>query len=492
MEVISIQGNFTIPRPEKPVLYAFGWPNATCVTASVKTIDMDEIVSFADLFLGECCPDDSFNPSGKCSSNMTGLIQGGRCLHNEDDSRSLTDKVLNCTVCNNSQMCEFFKWFSKKKTVCVYFKVTTLNGSVCPSCFCRSYLDILVIPPVRSLQLLPVSRRKLTVLWERPEGIHSESLTYNVILRDHLGKCQGKVEQEVMDNVQGNKTKNAFSFTNLMPWSSYSVIVCPSMKTINVNKTTCTCGDYQHQPEGPVFNQTLPEEPTERPDIRPCEAQCSETNFTVTLKWKANNLLIWNGIPKKSVIRIYRRNSSSQSIEHMHQTKSLTGSPIITVHFSLEPNYNGSLLRYSVGKLNSKVKYSYEVQFCSNGGCGPSAMAALSCDSCELLGLPSENPTTKALNKNEDNSDYTVTLWATVGVVSICSFVAVVVIVRTAKRKSNRHGKLQLRDRVGPLTLNIYEGSDCTDKASDSVHYSVLLSSETQLLNGTEQDTEEV
>ena len=41
-------------------------------------------------------------------------------------------------------------------------------------------------------------------------------------------------------------------------------------------------------------------------------------------------------------------------------------------------------------------------------------------------------------------------------------------------------------------TLNIYEGSDCTDKASDSVHYSVLLSSETQLLNGTEQDTEEV
>ena len=66
-------------------------------------------------------------------------------------------------------------------------------------------------------------------------------------------------KQEVMDNVQGNKTKNAFSFTNLMPWSSYSVIVCPSMKTINVNKTTCTCGDYQHQPEGPVFNQTLPE-----------------------------------------------------------------------------------------------------------------------------------------------------------------------------------------------------------------------------------------
>ena len=138
----DFSGNFTILRPEKPVLHAFGWPNPTCVTASVKTIDMDEIVSYADLFLGKLCPDDSFNPSGKCSSNMTGLIQGGRCLHNEDDSRSLTDKVLNCTVCNNSQMCEFFKWLSNKKTVCVYFKVITLNGSVCPSCFCRRYLDI--------------------------------------------------------------------------------------------------------------------------------------------------------------------------------------------------------------------------------------------------------------------------------------------------------------------------------------------------------------
>ena len=36
------------------------------------------------------------------------------------------------------------------------------------------------------------------------------------------------------------------------------------------------------------FTSSIPHllEPTERPDIRPCEAQCSETNFTVTLKWK--------------------------------------------------------------------------------------------------------------------------------------------------------------------------------------------------------------
>ena len=53
---------------------------------------------------------------------------------------------------------------------------------------------VVVIPPVRSLQLLPVSRRKLTVLWERPEGIPNGMLNYKVILRDHLGKCQGNIK----------------------------------------------------------------------------------------------------------------------------------------------------------------------------------------------------------------------------------------------------------------------------------------------------------
>ena len=53
---------------------------------------------------------------------------------------------------------------------------------------------VVVMPPVKSLQLLPVSRRKLTVLWERPEGIPNGMLNYQVILRDHLGKCQGNIK----------------------------------------------------------------------------------------------------------------------------------------------------------------------------------------------------------------------------------------------------------------------------------------------------------
>ena len=81
---------------------------------------------------------------------------------------------------------------------------------------------VVVIPPVRSLQLLPVSRRKLTVLWERPEGIHSETLTYNVILRDHLGKCQGNMEVHYQTCFQQFKM-NA-SDTCLIPFNSNELI----------------------------------------------------------------------------------------------------------------------------------------------------------------------------------------------------------------------------------------------------------------------------
>lgn len=66
-------------------------------------------------------------------------------------------------------------------------------------------------------------------------------------------------KKDVVDNSQGKRTKNTVSYTNLMPWSSYSAIVCSSTSKIYVNKATCTCSDYRHQPEGPVFNQTLPE-----------------------------------------------------------------------------------------------------------------------------------------------------------------------------------------------------------------------------------------
>ncbi|XP_022782941.1 uncharacterized protein LOC111323779 [Stylophora pistillata] len=382
------QGNFTVPVPRKPVLYAYGWPNANKVIASVKTISIEGIVSY-DLFLEVgYCPDDSFNPSGKCSSNVTGFTPVDKCHHVENDSSSSTGKVLQCTVCNNSKKCESWGLFSRNKVICAYLEVTTLNGTVCSSCSCRAYSDILVILPAKSLQLLPVSQRELTVLWERPEEMESPILTYKLILRDHSGKCQGNIE-DVDDQVQGNQTRNTYSFTNLMPWSSYSVIVCSFLLGGNlVNETTCTCGDHRHQPKGPVFNKTLPEEPTERPDIQPCQAQCSETNFTVTLTWKAGNMFIWNGIPEKSVIRIYQRNSSSQSLEEMYQNTSHNiGNLIKTVHVPLEPNYNGSLMRYSVSNLNSKQTYFSKVQLCSNGGCGPpSAMAVLSCNYCELLG----------------------------------------------------------------------------------------------------------
>lgn len=297
--------------------------------------------------------------------------------------------------------------------------------------------------------------------------------------------------KDVEDQLQGNQTTNTYSFTNLMPWSRYSVIVCLFlMGGISVNETTCTCGDHRHQPKGPVFNKTLPEEPTEGPDIQPCQAQCSGTNFTVTLKWKAGDSLVWNGIPEKSVIRIYQRNSSSQSLEELYQNKSLFGSLMKTIHVPLAPNYNGSLVSYSVSNLNSKWTYLCEVQFCSNGGCGPpSAMAMLSCNSCELLGPLSTGFPTRVAHYNSGDS----TLWAIIGVcfVFVLGAIVIVVCIISRKNKSRRKNQSRLQEVVGPLPTHVYEYPESTQRAPDGELYCELFSSETYLLNRTEQDTEQ-
>lgn len=196
--------------------------------------------------------------------------------------------------------------------------------------------------------------------------------------------------------------------------------------------------------------------------------------------FKAGNMFIWNGIPEKSVIRIYQRNSSSQSLEEMYQNTSHNiGNLIKTVHVPLEPNYNGSLMRYSVSNLNSKQTYFSKVQLCSNGGCGPpSAMAVLSCNYCELLGpLSTEVSTTEAHHKSEDNSTY----WAIIGVFSVLSLVVFGIAVCIMKRKSrNRSRTLSLWENIGPLPhTHEYEDLESTDRASDGGPYSELFSSET-------------
>ena len=52
-----------------------------------------------------------------------------------------------------------------------------------------------------------------------------------------------------------------FNFTNLNPWSNYSVTICAGLQLmrIKVNTAVCTCGNDHHMPGGPIFNHTLPE-----------------------------------------------------------------------------------------------------------------------------------------------------------------------------------------------------------------------------------------
>ena len=79
-----------------------------------------------------------------------------------------------------------------------------------------------------------------------------------------------------------------------------------------------------------------------------------------------------NGIPKKSVIRIFNPPSSVPTVFSV----------------PLEPNYNGSLETLTIRNLTIHSRYIAKLQFCSNGGCGPDFEQSLGCDVCESLGEP--------------------------------------------------------------------------------------------------------
>ncbi|KAL9985061.1 hypothetical protein ACROYT_G007421 [Oculina patagonica] len=271
-----------------------------------------------------------------------------------------------------------------------------------------------IFSPAKAIQLLATAKKQLTVLWEHPEGIEPSGLliNYKVILQDHFGQCSNFVKE-----IYGNGKVNSYSFTDLSPWSNYSVTICsgPHMSYIPVNDTTCTCGDDYHLPGGPVFNHTLPEEPSEPPLLEPCEAFCDETNFNATLKWKASSEIIWNGIPTKSVIRMW--NSSSLDQEDIE-----LGAPTATFSVPLESNYNGSLVSLTIN-LMRHLKYIAKVQFCSNGGCGPDVMTTLSCDVCESLGTP--DPTPGNYSKNAES------YWQLATGTGVALFILVIAVIIT-------------------------------------------------------------
>ncbi|KAL9985053.1 hypothetical protein ACROYT_G007410 [Oculina patagonica] len=463
-------GNNKVPTPKRPELFCFGWPNVTSVTVSIEEIPVDGIVQY-DLFYNRTCPFVSLNG---CSSAVTdlSLVEGCRRVENQTRTavRTLATKDFSCTICNSTKNC-YHMGITWDCDLCLYVRVNTSSGSshVCTE---QNVKMKIVFSPPKAIQLLAMAKKQLTVLWEHPEGIEPSELliNYKVILQDHFGQCSNFVKK-----IYGNGKVNSHSFTDLSPWSNYSVTICSglNMAYIPVNDTTCTCGDDHHLPGGPVFNHTLPEEPSEQPLLEPCEAFCDDTNFNATLKWKASSNLIWNGIPTKSVIRIWNSSSPDQEGNEL-------GAPTATFSVPLESNYNGSLVSLTVN-LSRHLKYIAKVQFCSNGGCGTDVMTTLSCDVCESLAAP--DPTSGNFSKNAES------YWQLATGTGVALFILVIAVIITMviNKKKRQRNHAPLREVIGNLPSAIYEEPDSADMTSDDATYSQLYSSETQLLPKDEQ-----
>ncbi|XP_078360047.1 uncharacterized protein LOC144644437 isoform X3 [Oculina patagonica] len=489
-------GNNKVPTPKRPKVFCFGLPDVTSVTVSIEALPVDGIVQY-DLFYNRTCPfvvsDECssavtdlslvynrtcpFVSSDECSSAVTdlSLVEGCRRVENQTltEGRTLATKVFSCTICNSTKNC-YRMGITRDHDLCLYVRVNTSSGCshVCTE---QDVKSIIVFSPPKAIQLLATAKKQLTVRWEHREGI---LINYKVILQDHFGQCSNFVKvTDIYGDENGNG--NSHSFTDLSPWSNYSVTICsgvPSvpMTSIPVNDTTCTCGNDYYLPGGPVFSHTLPEEPSEQPLLEPCEAFCDETNFNATLKWKASEDLIWNGIPTKSVIRIWNSSSPDQEGNKL-------GAPTATFSVPLELNYNGSLVSLTVN-LSRHLKYIAKVQFCSNGGCGPDVMTTLSCDICESLAAP--DPTSGNYSKNAES------YWQLATGTGVALFILVVAVIITMviNKKKRQRNHAPLREVIGDLPpANNYEEPDSADMTSDDATYSQLYSSETQLLPKDDQ-----
>lgn len=219
--------------------------------------------------------------------------------------------------------------------------------------------------------------------------------------------------------------------------------------TAHVNKSLCTCGGPKYIEGWPVFQRTLPEAPSKQPLLQPCEASCGDRYFSAVLKWKASEEHEWNGIPIKSVIKLW---SDSQD-----QDENQFGAPVTSFSVPLAADFNGSLVTYTVHNLSIHSSYLATVQFCTQAGCGPNATRNLSCEKCELLSepgtpdhqVPSESP----------ESHQTMIVSVVVSVVSVLVIaVAVWWCYRERKKRSQQQENIvPLEEQIGDVTPRIYE-----------------------------------
>ncbi|KAK2563756.1 hypothetical protein P5673_012745 [Acropora cervicornis] len=314
--------SISAPKVEKPKVFGFGYPTPVMVNASIKTIPLKGVVQYDVQFTNftDWC-DSQYN-----RGNVIAL-DGCHFTQNQTVSKLNSGRSLDCTICNSTSSCKslgirngyFALWLIVKAQNCSF-----ISSSCTPY-----YSDVVVVQP-RSFQVTATKRREVTASWE------------------HQGP------------------------ESVMPWTEYSLTVCCAVQVhqLGENKSSCTCGKPPYViPSGTVSIRTLPEEPTEAPQLQPCKASCGE-RLNVTLTWTANDKQVWNGLPVTSTITV--RSIAQEKFDF----------PVINLSVPLPQDYSGSLVSYTIHNLAVEGTYRASVKFCSNGGCGPASEATLSCKQC--------------------------------------------------------------------------------------------------------------
>ena len=131
-----LSGNFTIPRPQKPSVFAFGLPPGL-VNVSLFTIPFKGTVQY-DLLCGRTCqwPSDT-----ECSNDTRNLRPVASC-HRVEKQNSTDIKRFSCVICNSTEKCRTMG--ITNGDMCLYFKVnvTTPIASCRHICTQRNYADI--------------------------------------------------------------------------------------------------------------------------------------------------------------------------------------------------------------------------------------------------------------------------------------------------------------------------------------------------------------
>ncbi|XP_068710873.1 uncharacterized protein [Montipora foliosa] len=419
-----------VPKPKNPKVFRFGWPLPVLVNVSMETVPLEGLVHYQLLYDDTT---DSCEDYDKAISHARRL--DNCCFVKNQSSASGIMRSLNCIICNSTANCnslgmvenEYFAlWFIAS--------VKTQNtSSYNMTCIGRTYFDLVVILP-RSVQIIETERRELSVSWERPHEITYEvwsTMACRVMLyndKGQSGKCSKFTRRK-----QGNITTHIFK--SILPWTEYSATVCCAFHQSEIhpksigNEFNCTCGDPPYIiPAGPVSIKTQPKEPTKKPDLQLCKASCADNHLNVTLTWGVRDQEVWNGIPTKSNIAIWK-NARPKKWDNV-------------MDIPLPKGYNGSLVSHTLVNLEWNETYHVSLRFCSNGGCGPPVNGTVSCNECVRInaGANSDTPSAKPVSSESPRSSsiFVISL-------SACSSILVIVLVflsvfiwRREKRKQNR------------------------------------------------------